>query len=172
MVFLLMSDTADLRPSIKKKRQVKLPSSLPPVPCPQFPVPSSLSPVCCLQFPVPVPVPTSLSQVPCPQFAVPSFLPPSSLLETGNLGQGTGDRELGAGNWGSLLPPVPCPISLSQFLPPVPCRSLSPVCCPQFPALHFPVSSSLFQVPCPLFAALRLETLHTAVGDQPRLSHL
>ena len=42
-------------------------SSLPPVPCPQFPVPSSLSTVCCPQFPAPqFPAP-----VPCPQFPVP-----------------------------------------------------------------------------------------------------
>ena len=49
------------------------PSSLPPVPCPHFPVPSSLSPVCCRlpQFP------SSLSQVFCPEFPLRRSLSPS-----------------------------------------------------------------------------------------------
>ena len=121
---------------------VPCPSSLPPVPCPHFPVPSSLSPVCCPQFPAPqfapvpcpqFPAPSSLSQVPCLQFAAPSSLPKFPVL-------------------------VPCPkFPVPILLPPVPC---SPLPCPQFP-----VSSFL----SPFLPPPRLEALHTAVGDQPRL---
>ena len=117
--------------------------------------PSSLS-----QFPAPSSLSSLLPPVPCP-VCCPQFLPPSS------------------------LPPVPCPApsSLPKFLP-VPCpqfpvqfaapSSLSQVPCPQFAAPSSLPPTSLSPVPCPKFPVPflpppRLEALHTAIGDQPRL---
>ena len=66
--------------------------------------------------------------------------------------------QIGVTQVSSLLPPVPCPSSLSQFpapsslsslLPPVPCPKfpvpslLPPVPCPPLPCPQFPVPSSL-----------------------------
>ena len=131
----------------RSRRRKVVPSSLPPVPCPQFqfPVPSSLSQVPCPQFADPrsFPVPSSLSPVCCPQFhqslppvPCPQFPVPSSLS------------------------PVCCPQFLPASSPPVPCRpvlsphfpvpsSLSPVCCPQFPKTVCAIGSQLPQTwPC------------------------
>ena len=54
----------------------EVPSLLPPVPCPQFPIPSSLSQVPCPQFAAPSSLPQFPVPVPCPQFPVPSPLSP------------------------------------------------------------------------------------------------
>ena len=148
-----MSDTADLRPSIKKKRQVKLPSSLPPVPCPQFqfPVPSSLSQVPCPQFAASSSLSQFLSPLPCPKFPVPSLLSPVSCPPVPCWRQGTWDRELGTGNWGQETGAVCCPQFPVQFPCPSSCPQFPVVLCPQFAAPSSLPSTSLSPVPCSKF---------------------
>ena len=162
-----------------------------PVPCPQFPVPSSLSQVPCLQFaapsslpkfPVPVPcpqfpvqfaAPSSLSQVPCPQFAAPSSCPPvpPQFPARSSLSQVPCLQFAAPSSLPKFPVPVPCPQFPVQFAAP---SSLSQVPCPQFAAPSSLPPTSLSPVPCPKFPVPflpppRLEALHTAVGDQPRL---
>ena len=116
-----------------RSRQCKVvPSSLPPVPCPQFH--SFLSPVCC---PASLPVPCLQFPflLPCPKFPVSSLLLPACLPVLCS----------------SFLPLVSCP---SSPVPQFPVQFAASSSLSQVPYPQFAASCSCPPVPCPQFSFL------------------